>query len=218
MLMPSGKVWKRSRADTNPCALASSPSKVSRSRPSPLPELPIQDADYSVWQRSWLKGTVLEEKLSYWKQHLAGTDPAELATDRPRPAVQGQSGASLEFELDHQLTENVRQLSRSQGGTLYMTMLAALQLLIYRYSGQSDVLIGSPVAGRTQSQVEGLIGLFVNTLVLRTNVRGNLTFAELLGRVKKVTLEAFGHQDVPFEKLVDALQLARDLSRSPLFQ
>lgn len=191
---------------------------LSTGRPSPLPELPVQYADYSVWQRSWLKGAVLEDKLSYWKQHLVGFETAEIATDFPRPTVQGQSGSTLEVRFDNKVTDGVRELSRGQGATLYMVLLGALQLLIYRYSGQRDVLIGSPVAGRTQSQVEGLIGLFVNTLVLRTIFHEGLTFAELLGQVKKGTLEAFGHQDVPFEKIVDGLQLERDLSRSPLFQ
>jgi amino acid adenylation domain-containing protein/non-ribosomal peptide synthase protein (TIGR01720 family) len=190
---------------------------LSAGRPSPLPELPVQYADYSVWQRSWLKGAVLEGKLSYWKEQLTGIEPAEMPTDHPRPALQSQSGSTLKFDLERGLADRMREFSRSQGATLYMTLLGALQLLIYRYSGSRDVLIGSPVAGRTQSQVEGLIGLFVNTLVLRTTF-ADFTFGELLARVKKVTLEAFGHQDVPFEKLVDVLQLERDLSRSPLFQ
>jgi amino acid adenylation domain-containing protein/non-ribosomal peptide synthase protein (TIGR01720 family) len=191
---------------------------LSSGAPSPLPELSVQYADYAVWQRSWMKGSVLEDKLAYWKRQLAGVQTLELPTDRPRPAVQGQSGATLDFELDNQLTERMRELGRSQGATLYMVLMATLQLLIYRYSGHRDILVGSPVAGRIQRQIEGLIGLFVNTLVIRTTFQKELTFTELLGRVKKTTLEAFGHQDVPFEKLVDALQLERDLSRAPLFQ
>ena len=185
---------------------------------SPLPDLSVQYADYAVWQREWMKGSVLESKLAYWKQQLAGVQALELPADKPRPEVQGQNGATLDFELDSQLTDSMRELGRSQGATLYMVLMAALQLLIYRYSGHRDVLVGSPVAGRIQKQIEGLIGLFVNTLVIRTTFQEELTFAELLGRVKKTALEAFGHQDVPFEKLVDALQLERDLSRAPLFQ
>jgi len=191
---------------------------LSSGAPSPLPELPVQYADYAVWQRSWMKGSVLADKLAYWKKQLTGIQTLELPTDRPRPAVQGQSGATLDFELDNQLTDSMRELARSQGATLYMVLMATLQLLIYRYSGHRDILVGSPVAGRIQRQIEGLIGLFVNTLAIRTTFQKELTFIELLGRVKKTTLEAFGHQDVPFEKLVDALQLERDLSRAPLFQ
>ena len=191
---------------------------LSSGAPSPLPELSVQYADYAVWQRDWMKGSVLESKLAYWKQQLTGIQVLELPTDRPRPEVQGQNGATLDFELDTQLTEAMRELGRSQGATLYMVLMATLQLLIYRYSGHRDILVGSPVAGRIQKQIEGLIGLFVNTLVIRTTFQNELTFAELLGRVKKTALEAFGHQDVPFEKLVDVLQLERDLSRAPLFQ
>lgn len=191
---------------------------LSSGAPSPLPDLSVQYADYAVWQRDWMKGSVLESKLAYWKQQLGGIEVLELPTDRPRPEVQGQNGATLDFELDSQLTEAMRELGRSQGATLYMVLMATLQLLIYRYSGHRDILVGSPVAGRIQKQIEGLIGLFVNTLVIRTTFQKELTFTELLGRVKKTALEAFGHQDVPFEKLVDVLQLERDLSRAPLFQ
>ncbi|MCP3162991.1 non-ribosomal peptide synthase/polyketide synthase [Myxococcus qinghaiensis] len=184
-----------------------------------LPELPVQYADYAVWQREWLKGEVLEEQLSWWRAKLEGTPEAlELPTDRPRPAVQGHRGASLAVRLSFELSEKLKRLSRAEDVTLYMTLLAAFQVLLARYSGQWDVVVGSPVSGRTRKEVEGLIGFFVNTLVVRTEASRALTFRELLAQVRESVLGAFAHQEVPFEKLVDALQLSRDLSRSPLVQ
>ncbi|NTX61539.1 non-ribosomal peptide synthase/polyketide synthase [Myxococcus sp. CA051A] len=190
-----------------------------KGREATLPELPVQYADYAVWQREWLKGEVLEEQLSWWRARLAGaSEVLEVPTDRPRPAVQGYRGASVAVKLSSELSKKLKRLSWQEGVTLYMTLLAGFQVLLARYSGQWDVVMGSPVSGRTTKEVEGLIGFFVNTLVVRTEASGELTFREMLGRVKESVLGAFGHQEVPFEKLVEALQSSRDLSRAPLVQ
>ena len=186
---------------------------------SPLPELPIQYADYSVWQQQWLRGEVLRQQLSYWKQKLEGAPPAlELPTDRPRPAMQSYRGDSQLLELERPLSVSLKQLSRQEGVTLFMLMLAAFKVLLYRYSGQQDIAVGTPVAGRNRAEIEGLIGFFVNTLVMRSEIKAEHSFKEVLRREKKVVLEAFAHQDVPFEKLVVELQPARSLSYTPLFQ
>jgi amino acid adenylation domain-containing protein len=188
-------------------------------RPVPLPELPIQYADYALWQRQWLHGGVLAAQLAYWKRQLAAPLPAlRLPTDRPRPPVLTFRGAREPLLLPHPLTEALRALSRREGVTLFMTLLAAFQTLLHRYTGQDDIIVGSPIAGRTQAETEGLIGFFVNTLVLRTDMSGNPNFRELLGRVRKITSGAYAHQDLPFERLVEELQPERDLSRSPLVQ
>jgi amino acid adenylation domain-containing protein/non-ribosomal peptide synthase protein (TIGR01720 family) len=188
-------------------------------KPSPLPELPLQYADFAVWQRQWLDGEVLEAQLAYWKRQLGGELPIlELSTDRPRPAMQTFRGAVELVSLPKDLCKALTALSQREGVTLFMTLLATFQLLLHRYSGQDDIVVGSPIASRTSAETEGLIGLFVNTLVLRTDLSGELTFSQLLGRVREVTLGAYAHQEVPFEKLVEALQPERDLSRSPLFQ
>jgi hypothetical protein len=187
-------------------------------RESPLPELEIQYADYAVWQREWLQGAVLEQQLAYWRQQLEELPVLQLPTDKPRPSVQSQHGRAINFSLPAALTAELKRLSTAEGVTLYMTLVAAFKILLWRYSGQSDVVVGTPIAGRNQLATEGLIGLFVNTLVLRTNLSGNPTFSELLGRVREVTLSAYAHQDLPFEKLVEELQPERDMSRSPLFQ
>ena len=187
--------------------------------PSPLPELPIQYADYAVWQRRWLEGEVMETQLAYWKQQLGGELPAlQLPADRPRPALQTFQGAVQVLDLPLPLCKALASLSRRKGVTLFMTLLAAFQLLLHRYSSQDDIVVGSPIAGRTRAETEGLIGFFVNTLVLRADMSGDPTFSTLLQRVREMTLEAYAHQDVPFEKLVDALSPERDLSRTPLFQ
>ncbi|MES2758519.1 MAG: non-ribosomal peptide synthase/polyketide synthase [Pseudomonadota bacterium] len=188
-------------------------------RPSPLALLPVQYADYAIWQRDWLQGEVLERQLAYWKAQLAGA-PAALAlpTDRPRPAVQSFRGERVALALPAPLSKQVAALARSEGATLFMVLLAAFQLLLSRWSGQDDVVVGSPIAGRTERQTEGLIGFFVNTLVLRTRLAGDPKFRELLEAVKETALGAYAHQDLPFEKLVQELQPARDLSRQPLFQ
>jgi len=186
---------------------------------SPLAELELQYGDYAAWQREWLQGAVLEEQLGYWRRQLGGELPVlELPTDRPRPALQSYRGAQRSFRLNDELSSAVKALSRSEGATLFMTLLAAFQALLYRYTQQDDILIGTAIAGRTQRQTEALLGCFVNTLVLRTDLRGNPQFRTLLRRVREVTLNAYAHQEVPFEKLVAELQPERSLSHAPLFQ
>ncbi len=186
---------------------------------SPLEELTIQYADYAAWQREWLQGEVLDNQLSYWKQQLAGAPAVlELPTDHARPAVQSYRGASESFELSAELTSKLEQLSRREGVTLYMTLLAAFQTLLYRYTGQADIVVGSPIANRTRVETEALIGFFINMLALRGRLNGEMSFAALLGQAREVTLGAYAHQDLPFEKLVEELQPERSLSHSPIFQ
>jgi amino acid adenylation domain-containing protein len=186
--------------------------------PSPLPELKIQYADYAVWQRDWLQGEVLERQLEYWRERLAGAKLLELPTDKPRPPLQSFNGAMHPFVLSEELTRRLKAAARQENATLFMVLLAAFQVLLARYSGQEDVVVGTPIANRTQVETEDLIGFFVNMLALRTEVRADLCFAELLRRVREMTLSAHAYQDVPFEKLVEELQVERDLSRHPLFQ
>ncbi|HEY6190573.1 MAG TPA: condensation domain-containing protein, partial [Pyrinomonadaceae bacterium] len=191
----------------------------SEGKPSPLAELPIQYADFAHWQREWLSGEVLDTQLGYWKKQLAGAPSIlELPTDRPRPPVQSFQGAAEPFALPANLSERLEELSRQQGVTLFMMLLAAFQVLLSRYSAQQDIVVGSPIANRNHAKTESLIGFFVNTLVLRTDLSGNPSFKELLGRVREVALGAYTHQDVPFEMLVEELQPERKLSHSPLFQ
>ena len=188
-------------------------------RPASLPELPVQYADFAHWQRNWLAGEVLETQLSYWKEQLLGAPPLlELPTDHPRPAIQTFHGAHQSILLTPIVGDRLKALSRQEGVTLFMTMLAAFQVLLQGYSNQDDLVIGTPIANRNRLETEGLIGFFVNTLVLRTGLSGNPTFRDLLRRVREVCLGAYAHQDLPFEKLVEELHLARDLSRNPLFQ
>ncbi|MET0396107.1 MAG: amino acid adenylation domain-containing protein, partial [Longimicrobiaceae bacterium] len=187
--------------------------------PSPLPELPVRFRDFAVWQRRHLAGAALDAQLAWWRARLAGAPPAlELPADRPRPPVPGFRAATLPLALDAEVLAALRALSRREGATLFMTLLAAWQLLLARYAGTDDVVVGTPVAGRTRAELEGLIGFFVNTLALRTDLSGDPTFPELLHRVREATLDAYAHQDVPFERLVEALQPERDLSRNPVFQ
>jgi len=190
-----------------------------RDEPSPLPDLPIQYADYAHWQRNWLQGEVLDAQLDYWKHQLGGA-PAllDLPTDRPRPAVQTSNGATHTFQASGELALLLNELSQEEGVTLYMTLLAGFQLLLSRYSGQDDVSVGSAIANRTRGETEHLIGFFINTLVLRTDLSDDPTFRELLERVRTTALGAYAHQDVPFEMLVDVIQPERSLSYSPLFQ
>ncbi|WP_369414579.1 non-ribosomal peptide synthase/polyketide synthase [Corallococcus soli] len=186
---------------------------------SPLSELPVQYADYAAWQRSWLKGDVLEAQLGWWRRQLEGAPPAlELPTDKPRPAVQRFRGASHSVALPRALEEQVKALAQQEGVTSFMLLLAAWQVVLARYSGQQDVSVGTPIAGRNQTELEGLIGFFVNTLVLRTKVEGHRSFRQVLAQVREMTLGAYAHQEVPFEKLVEELKPERDLSRTPLFQ
>ncbi|MFL5538127.1 MAG: condensation domain-containing protein, partial [Longimicrobiaceae bacterium] len=188
-------------------------------RESPLPELAVQYADYAVWQREQLEGEVLERQLSYWRERLTGApELLELPTDHPRPAVQTYRGATAPVELSPELLERLEALGRREGATLYMTLLGAFQVLLSKYSGSEDVVVGSPIAGRTRKEVEELIGFFVNTLVLRTDLGGNPSFREVLRRAREVTLGAYEHQEVPFERLVAELQPERSLSHTPLFQ
>jgi len=186
---------------------------------SPLTELPVQYADYAVWQREWLQGEVLEQQMKYWREQLQGAPRVlELPTDHPRPAVQSVRGAMSHRRLSGELLREIEALSRREGVTLYMSVLAAFVVVLARYSGEREIVVGTPIAGRTRQEIEGLIGFFVNTLVLRTSVDEQETVRQLLARVREVCLGAYTHQDVPFEQLVDELQPERDLSHQPLFQ
>jgi acyl-CoA synthetase (AMP-forming)/AMP-acid ligase II/acyl carrier protein len=186
---------------------------------SPLPELPIQYADYAMWQREWLQGEVLDRQLSYWKKQLEGIPAAlNLPTDRPRPAVARHWGARQFFVLSKGLTEQLKALSRKEGVTLFMTLLAAFKALLYQYTDQTDLVVGSPIAGRNRPEIDGLIGFFVNTLVLRSNVSGNPSFRELVWRVREACLGAYAHQELPYQKLVEALQPKRVGNRRSLAQ
>src|SRR5258708_712500 len=186
---------------------------------SVLPDLPVQYADFAVWQREWLQGEVLEEQLRYWREQLAGAPAvSELPFDPPRAAVRSYRGRTGDFLMDATLAGRLREVSREHGVTLFMTLLAAFQVLLARYSGQDDIVVGTPVANRNREEIEGLIGFFVNTLALRTNLGGNPTFGELLAQVKGVCLGAYAHQDLPFERLVEELQPERSVSHTPLFQ
>ena len=188
-------------------------------RPASLPELRIHYADYAQWQRQWLQESVLEEQLGYWKEQLGENLPVlELPTDRPRPALQSFRGALHSFLLPAALQEQLKTLSQREGATLFMTLLAAFKSLLARHAAQEDIVVGTPIANRNRVETEGLIGFLANTLVLRSDLSGNPTFRELLQRVQKVALGAYAHQDLPFEKLVEALNPERDLSRHPLFQ
>ena len=187
-------------------------------QPSPLPELPVQFADYAVWQREQLTGEVLERQRTYWRERLAGLGPLDLPADRPRPKRQTFRGTPRPLSISPELTAALKGVGRRENATLFMVTAAALQALLQRYTGQDDVAVGFPVANRSRAEVEGLIGFFVNTLVLRTDLSGGPTFAELLARVREAMLGAFAHQDLPFEKLVEEAQAERDLGRSPLFQ
>ncbi len=191
----------------------------SHGQPDPLPPLALQYGDYAVWQRRWLSGDVLQRQSDYWQQALDGA-PAllTLPTDRPRPPQQDFAGSSVEVRLDERLSAGLKALSQRHGVTLFMTLMSAWSLPLSRLSGQSDVVIGSPVANRTRAEIEGLIGMFVNTLALRIDTSGEPSVAALLARVKARTLEAQAHQDLPFEQVVDIARPARSLAHSPLFQ
>jgi amino acid adenylation domain-containing protein/natural product biosynthesis luciferase-like monooxygenase protein/non-ribosomal peptide synthase protein (TIGR01720 family) len=186
---------------------------------SPLPELPIQYADYAAWQRQWLHGKVLEDQLTYWKEHLAGAPAAlQLPTDRPRPAVASFRGDSVEFRIPAGTTAALKECGRSNGASLFMVLLAAYQALLKRWSGQEDITVCTPIANRTRAETEGLIGFFVNTLSMRTRLPDDPSFRDLLARARATALNAYAHQDLPFERLVEALNPVRDLSRHPVSQ
>ncbi len=193
-------------------------SAFQENRAAVLPALPLQFADFAIWQRSQLQGKTLEEKLAYWQQKLAGTEPLLLPVDYTRPPVQSNRGAVIPFTVDNQVADKLKAVGQQQGATLFMTLLSAFKVLMHRYSGQEDICVGTPVAGRQQQEIEGLIGFFLNTLALRTQVSPQQSFTEVLSAVKQTTLEAYAHQELPFEKVVDAVVKGRDISRSPLFQ
>jgi len=188
-----------------------------RGLPSPLDPLPIQYADYSLWQRSWLQGAVRDRLVDYWSRRLSGVTPLELPTDRPRPPIRTSRGAILPLMIPATVAGPLAVLCRREGVTPYMLLLAAFQTLLHRYSGQDDIVVGSPVANRNRSEVEGLIGYFVNMLALRTDLSGDPSFRTLLARVREVALGAYEHQDLPFEMVVEALRPPHDPSRTPLF-
>jgi amino acid adenylation domain-containing protein len=187
--------------------------------PSELPELPIQYTDFSRWQREWFAGSQAQSQLSYWRRQLSGF-PAELElpTDRSRPSVQSFRGSSVRFEVDAETTQRLNDVCSRTNATMFMVLLSAFKVLLHRYTEQEDIIIGSPVANRNRDELEPLIGFFVNTLALRTDLSRNPSFTELVGRVRRICLDAFANQDYPFEKIVDDLQPERDLSRNPLFQ
>ena len=187
--------------------------------PDPLPALPIQYADYAAWQRNWLQGGVLAEQIGFWVAHLKGA-PAllELPTDRPRGQLQSYAGGQVPVRLSAGLTAALRGLSQRHGVTLFMTLLSGWSVLLSRLSGQQDVVVGTPVANRQRAELEGLIGFFVNTLALRSRIDGEATVAQLLAQTRAMSIDAFAHQDVPFEQVVEAVQPPRSLSHAPVFQ
>ncbi|MCK5056391.1 MAG: amino acid adenylation domain-containing protein, partial [Candidatus Aminicenantes bacterium] len=188
-------------------------------KPSPLPELPVQYIDFALWQRDWLTEDVMDRQLTYWKDQFADEPPVlEFSTDFPRPANQSYQGELYSTGLSQTLSVGLIALARKEQCTLFMVLLTAFKILMSRYSGQEDIVVGSPVAGRNWVEIEGLIGLFLNSLALRTDLSGDPDFLELLGRVKETTLGAYSHQDIPFEKLLEEFSPERDLSRTPLFQ
>src|SRR6266487_140812 len=184
----------------------------------PLPALPVQYADFAVWQRQWLAGEVLDIQLAYWRGQLAGAPVLELPADRPRPPIRSTAGAVTEFSVPAKTAARLGVVARDNGATMFMTLFAVYAVLLSRYCGQDDIVAGTPVANRNNAETEGLIGFFVNTLVLRADLSGDPSFSQLLGRVRQMALGAYAHQDLPFEQLVDALVTDRDRSRTPLFQ
>ncbi|MEE8585288.1 MAG: amino acid adenylation domain-containing protein, partial [Acidobacteriota bacterium] len=183
-----------------------------------LPPLPLQYADYALWQRRWLRGEMLDRQLAYWQRRLEGASNLQLYTDRPRPNLQAHRGGQVQIQLSAQLSEALQLLSQQRGATLFMSLLASFQALLHRYTGCNDIVVGTPIANRHHPEIEELIGFFVNTLVMRASFGGSPSFLELVGQVSEAALEAYQHQDLPFEKLVEHLQVERDLSRNPVFQ
>ena len=183
-----------------------------------LPELPIQYRDFAAWQRNWLQNGFLGKQVAYWVSQLAGAPKLRLPIDHVRPTVRSHRGAHLSFKIGNELTQKLAELSKTEGATLFMTLLAAFKVLLFRYTGERDIVVGAPIAGRNRVETENLIGFFVNSLALRTDLAGNPTFRELLGRVRKVAFDAYAHQDLPFEKLVEELNPVRDVSQTPIFQ
>ncbi len=186
--------------------------------PSPLPELPVQYLDFALWQREWLAGEVLEQQLSYWRRQLASVPPLELPTDRPRPAVRTHNGTAVPLVIGGRLHQDLKKLAQREGSTLFIVLMAAFKALLHHWTTQEDISVGTLIANRRRPEIEGLIGFFANSLVLRTDLSGDPTFRELLRREREVSLDAYAHQDVPFEKLVEELNPPRDMARTPLFQ
>src|SRR5262249_19471959 len=187
-------------------------------KPSPLEELEIQYADYARWQRDYWSGSVLEGEIAYWKDRLKDAAILELPTDHPRPASPSYRGGQEWIELGREVSEGLKRLSQQEGATLFMALMAAFKVVLMRYSGAEDLSVGTMIANRTRKEVEGLIGFFVNMLVMRTDLSGNPSFKELIKREREVALEAYAHQQAPFEKLVEEINPERDLGWSPLFQ
>ncbi len=187
------------------------------SEPAPLAPLGVHYADFAAWQRGWLTGDVLDRQLDYWRDRLAGAAVLELPADHPRPAIRSTAGALLTFAIPAPTAAGLRAVARRAGATIFMTLLSAFAVLLSRYTGQDDIVVGTPIANRTRTEIESLVGFFVNTLALRTDLSGDPAFTELVGRVRRAALNAYAHQDMPFEQLVDALQPERDRSRTPLF-
>lgn len=183
-----------------------------------MPQLNIQYADYAVWQREQFSGEAMEEQLAYWRKQLDGLPVLELPTDYPRPAIRSQRGGSTRYQFSGELTEKLKALSRRESATVFMIVLAAFQILLSKYSGQEDIAVGTPIAGRTRKELEGVIGCFINMLTMRTDLSGNPSFGETIRRARQGALEAYRHQDVPFERVVQELHTERDVSRTPLFQ
>jgi hypothetical protein len=191
---------------------------MSEGKESPLPELEIQYADYAYWQKQCLTDSVLQKHLTYWKKQLGGKLPAlDLPSDYPRPSVPSHRGATKSFSLSAELHQSLRMLSRQEGVTLYMALLAAFKTLLYKYTGQEDIIIGTSTANRNRAEIEPLIGFFVNVLPMRTDLSGNPKFRELLRRVKKVALDGYAHHELPFEKLVEEIQPERAVKQMPLY-
>lgn len=190
----------------------------SKGLPSPLPDLAVQYGDFAVWQRDWLRGEVLAEQLDYWRRRLDGLSLLQLPTDRPHPRIPTYQGGRLRADIPERVEAGLDALAKAENATLFMVLLAAFQVLLFRYSGQNDVAVGIPVANRTRKDLEPLIGFFVNSLVARVDLSGRPSFREVVGRVRKLALEAYAHQDVPFERLVEELHPQRDTARNPLFQ
>lgn len=192
---------------------------IKNNEPIPLPPLPIQYADFAHWQRNWLKDQVLDDQLNYWKKQLAEAPPLlELPLDRPRPAVQSFHGARIKFSFSGELSRNIDRLCNETGVTHFMLLMAAFQVLLSRYSGQTDICVGTPIANRNRVELEPLIGFFVNTLVIRSDLSHNPSFQSFLQEVRRTALDAYAHQDIPFEKILDSLNIERNVSHSPLFQ
>ncbi|HEX7736568.1 MAG TPA: amino acid adenylation domain-containing protein, partial [Ktedonobacteraceae bacterium] len=193
-------------------------ASFSTGQPSPLPALPLQYADYALWQRQWLQGEVVQAQMAYWKHRLQQLPVLDLPADRARPSLQTFRGATHAFTLPGALSADLQAAGRREGVTLFMSLLAGWMICLARYSGQDDLAVGTPIANRRQRETESLIGCFINTLVLRADLSGNPSFRAVLRQVREVTLQAYAHQDIPFEQLVEAVAPQRDLSRSPLFQ